>query len=133
MGNRVWKGIIVKLDNESNTLTDLSAYCNSIEPAGAQETLDDTSLNDEEFSYVHGLAGATLNGNFFSNSTIDAIFSPLMGNRTTTTKTARVFNGNKWFAGEVLVNSVGFSGQPNTLQIWSTSMTFDGPVSNTTT
>jgi hypothetical protein len=132
MGNRTWKGMIVKLDGSTGAAVDLTAYCNSIEPKGKLALLDDTSLNDEEESFVAGLAGATVGANFFSNSTTDPIFSPVMGNRTTVTKTLRLYNGNKWFAGEVYPNGVAFSGKPGSLQLWSTELTFDGPVSNTT-
>jgi hypothetical protein len=132
MGNRTWKGMTVKLDGSTGTATDLTAYCNSVDPKGKLALLDDTSLNDEEESFVAGLAGATVGANFFSNSTTDLIFSPLLGNRTTVTKTLRVYNGNKWFAGEVLCNGVAFSGKPGSLQLWSVDMTFDGLVSNTT-
>ena len=133
MGNRTWKGMTIKLDNTVGSLVDLTAYCNSVDLGGSQEMIDDTSLNDEEHSYVFGLAGAGFTANFFSNSTTDPIFTPLLGNRTTATKTARVYNGNKWFCGETLVGDVGFSGAPGALQVWGASFTFDGVIANTTT
>jgi hypothetical protein len=95
--------------------------------------LDDTSLSDDEFNYVAGLAGATITANLFGNSTTNNIFAPLLGNKTSTTKTMRYYDRTKWYAGEVFVNEATISGAPNTLQMWAVSLTADGALSNTTT
>ena len=133
MANLNWKGSTFKLDSSTGSLSDLTAYTNSVEVAGSQELLEDTSLNDEEFSYVTGLAGATITANLFGNSTTDNIFGPLVGNRTSISKTMRYYDRTKWYAGEVFLSEVTKSGAPNTLQMWAISGTFDGPASNTTT
>jgi hypothetical protein len=132
MANRTWKGMTVKLDGSTGSLDTLTTVVNKITLAGKYEMLDDTSLNDEEQSYIAGLASATVSINGFSNSTTDASFAPIVGNRTTLTRTLKIYNGNKWFQGEVVPSGIEISGAPNTLQLWSFSGNLDGPLTNTT-
>ena len=135
MSNLTWKGTTFKIDNASSTpvLTDLSAYTNKVDIKGDLEALEDTALNDEERSYVAGLAGANLSANLFGNSTVNGIFAPLLGNRTSITKTVRYYDGNKWYAGETLITEVSQSGAAGALQTWAITGLFDGAVGNTTT
>jgi hypothetical protein len=132
MANRTWKGFVVKLDGSTGTLDTLSGVTNKVTLAGKYELLDDTSLNDEEQSFIAGLASSTVSINGFSNSTTDASFAPILGNRTTATRTLKVNNGNKWWQGEVVPSGIEISGAPNTLQLWSFTGSLDGLLSNTT-
>ena len=132
MANRSWKGITVKLDNSAGSITDITSSVNKADLAGEMELLEDTNLSAEERTYQPGLAGATVKINGFSNSTTDGIFAPLVGNRTTVTKTFKYYNGSKWWQGEVYANGVTTSGEPGQLQTWSADLTFSGAVSNTT-
>lgn len=133
MANQTWKGMKVSIDSAAGSLTDITAYVNQASIAGALEALEDTSLNDEERSYLPGLAGATLSWNGFLNSTTEGIFGPLVGNRTTITKTVQVYNNVKYYYGETWVTDVEISGEAGQLQVWSASLTFDGAVSRTST
>src|SRR5512133_3777729 len=111
MANRIWKGATVKLDGSAATIVDITSSTVSFTLPSEMEMLEDTSLNDEERSYVAGLAGGTIDLSLFSNGTTDGIFYGLVVNRTSITKTFKVYNGNKWFQGEAFVSSCELSGQ----------------------
>lgn len=127
MANLIYKDETIKIDNASATLTDITPYCTSITINGSQDLIEDTAMNDEERSYLYGLAGATVQLAFIVNTTTDGIFGPLIGNRTTVTKTFQhAITTNKVFRGEFLNTSVEYSGSTNSLQTGSYSATLDG-------
>lgn len=131
MANLPWKGMTVKIDNASGSLTDITNWTNQASIAAVQEALEDTALVDEERSYLSGLAGATVSLNGFINSTTDGIFGPLVGNRTTATKTFQLYNTLKYYNGETWATDVEVTGEAGQLQTWSVNLTFDGAVNRT--
>jgi len=133
MANLTWKSMALKIDDNTGSLTTVTNWVNSASLEGAMETLEDTSLNDEEHSYLSGLAGATIPINGWVNTTTEGIFGPLVGNRTTATKTVEFYNGVKYYNGEVWVTEVSFSGDAGSLQTFSANCTFDGAVTRTST
>lgn len=127
MASYIYKDITIKFDNAAGTLTDITAYLTSDSISGAQDTIEDTAYGDEERSYMAGIAGATFTMSGILNSTTEAIFSPLIGNRTTATKTIqRAAASNKVLRGEVFPTSIEYSGSVNSIQTFSFSGTFDG-------
>lgn len=127
MANLLWKNETIKIDNAAGTLTDITSYCMSFTLSGAQDTVEDTGMGDEERSYLFGLAGATATLAFIVNSTTDGIFGPLIGNRTTATKTFQhAATTNIVHRGETLNTAVEYSGSTGSLQTGSWSGTFDG-------
>jgi hypothetical protein len=138
MANKIYKDIRVKLDN-STGLTDITSYLSSASIRSAQDTIEDTGMGDDERSYLFGLAGATIPLAGMVNTTTDSIFGPLIGNRTTLTKTIeyRAYSTNStgsvgsFYNGEVLVTSVEYSGSTNSLETFSAEATFDGLVNRT--
>lgn len=132
MANKVWKGIIVKLDGSTGSITDITSSVNNVTFSSETEMLDDTSLNDEERSYVAGLAGGTFEFNAWSNSTTDPMFQSVMVNRTTATRTFKYYNGAVWWQCETLISNAEISGEAGQLQAWSVTCTIDGPATNTT-
>ena len=132
MGSRMSKSMVVKLDNSAGSITDITAYTNTITLPSDLDMQEDTPINAEERTYQPGLAGGVFEWSGWSNSTTDAMFAPLVINRTTITKTIKVHNGNKWFQGEAYPSSVELSGQPGQLQAWSCSLTVSGAITNTT-
>lgn len=127
MTNLIYKDETIKIDNAGGTLTDITAYCTSITINGAQDLIEDTAMADEERSYLFGLAGATAQISGIVNSTTEAIFAPLIGNRTTAAKTVQhAATTNKVLRGEFLNTAVEFSGSANSLQTFSWSGTLDG-------
>lgn len=138
MGNKIYKDMRVRIDNASGTLTDITAYLTSASIRATQDTIEDTGMADEERSYLFGIAGASIPLAGMVNTTTDGIFGPLVGNRTTATKTIeiRLYTTNstgvgRYYNGEVLVTSVEYSGSTNSLQTFSAEATFDGLVNRT--
>lgn len=126
MANLIYKNETIKLDNAAGSLVDITSYTTSFTLTGAQDLIEDTTMGNEERSYLFGLAGATLQLAGVMNSTTDAIFGPLIGNRTTATKTFQhAATTNIVHRGEVLVTQVQYSGSTNSLQTWSFSATLD--------
>jgi hypothetical protein len=127
MANYIFKDETIKIDNASASLTDITAYCTSLTVNGSQDLIEDTGMSDEEKSFLFGQAGATLSLAGILNSTTDAIFNVLIGNRTTATKTFQhTMASGKVLRGEFLNTAVETSGATNSLQTWSYSATLDG-------
>jgi len=132
MANLIFKNQTIKLDNAAGTLTDITAYLTSETLSGIQDLIDQTSMSLEEKSYLFGQAGATMQIAGFVNSTTNGILGPLIGNRTTATKTfQRAATTNIVQRGEVLVTGVEYSGSVNSIQTFSFNATFDGVMIST--
>jgi len=127
MANLIYKNETIKIDNTGGTLTDITAYLTSFTLSGTQDTIEDSAMSDEERSYLFGMAGASMQIAGIVNSTTDGIFGPLIGNRTTATKTFQhAATTNIVHRGEVLHTAVEYSGSTNSLQTFSFSGVFDG-------
>ena len=140
MANPTGKDVAVKVDAiAGGSLVDLTSAVNSASLSATQSILDDTALGDEEKTYVHGLAGATVSLNGFYNTTVEAVFGPYVGNRTgvvsvTAQYQAYLINSTaeRTYRGEALVSNIQVSGAPDTLETFSADMTFTGVVTRTT-
>lgn len=132
MANTIFKDMTIKVDNAAGTLTDITSFLSSASIRSVQDTIEDTSMADEEKSYLFGQAGATMPLSGMVNSTTDGIFGTLIGNRTTATKTFQytAYSG-RVYRGEVLVTSVEYSGSTNSLQTFSADAVFDGVMTRT--
>lgn len=127
MPNYIFKDETIKFDNAAGSLTDITAYLTSFTMDGVQDLIDDTAMADEEKSYLFGQAGATVTAAGILNSTTDAIFNVLIGNRTTAAKTIQhTLASGKVLRGEFLNTAVGTSGATNSLQTFSYAGTLDG-------
>lgn len=132
MTNYIYKDETIKFDNAAGTLTDITAYITDISNAGAQETIEDSGMADEERSYLPGIASSTIQMSVIGNSTTHAIFAVLVGNRTTATKTIqRALASGKVLRGEYLPTAVENSGSVNSLQVWTFSGQLDGVLIST--
>ena len=139
MANKTDLDVRVKIDNAGASLADITAYLTSAAIRGIQDIIEDTSLADEEKSYLPGKAGATAPLSGMVNSTTDAILGPLIGNRTSLTKTLeyRSFSTNStgsvgvFHNGEVFLTNIEYSGTLGSLQTFSADCTFDGAVTKT--
>lgn len=132
MANTIFKDMTIKVDNAAGSLTDITSFLSSASIRSVQDTIEDTSMADEEKSYLFGQAGATMPLSGMVNSTTDGIFGTLIGNRTTATKTFQytAYSG-RVYRGEVLVTSVEYSGSTNSLQTFSADAVFDGVMTRT--
>jgi hypothetical protein len=139
MANKTDLDARIKIDNAATTLTDITSYLTSASVRGALDIIEDTALNNEERSYVAGKAGATIPLAGMVNSTTDGILGPLIGNRTSITKTVefRAYstnstgNAGQFFNGEVFLTNIEYSGSLNSLQTFSADCTFDGAINVT--
>lgn len=131
MANKTYADLEVKIDDSTGALTEITCQINSVDLEGTQTTLDDTTICDEEMSLLPGVAGGSLVLNGVVNSTTDGIFGPLIGNRTSLTKTAQFYNGIEYYRGEFLPTSVRFSGTKQELQVWSANLVLDDAVTRT--
>jgi hypothetical protein len=131
MAHLISKDADFKLDNASASLTSIKGSVNNASIQGIQDALDDSGLGDEERTYVYGLAGSTLPVNGWLDSTTEAIFGPLVGNRTSITKTFAIYLGNKWFTGEALPQDVTLTGNVGEIQTWSCNLQVTGAVTRT--
>lgn len=125
--------LLFKLDNAAGAVTDITSYCNSQSITGSMNLIEGTVMNTEERPQYPGTAGATFSINGFVCSTTEGIFGPLIGNRTSVTKTFGFYNGIKYFTGECFPTNVQFSGSPDNLEVWSADFTVDGAVTRTAT
>lgn len=132
MANKIYKDMVIKMDSSTGVLKDITSYLSSASIRSVQDTIEDTGMGDEERSYLFGLAGASAPLAGMVNSTTDDIFGPLIGNRTTATKTLQytAYTG-RVYRGEVLVTSVEYSGSTNSLETFSAEATFDGAMTRT--
>ena len=132
MANKIYKDMVIKVDNSTGTLTDITSYLSSASLRAVQDTIEDTSLGDEERSYLFGLAGASIPLSGMVNTTTDGVFGHLIGNRTTATKTIQytAYSG-RVYRGEALVTSVEYSGSVNSLETFSSEAVFDGVLTRT--
>ena len=121
-----------KIDNASASLVDITAYVNQASLQRAINLLDDSALSDSNRSVLTGLAGTTISINGFVNTTVDAIFGPLIATATSVTKTTQygAYTG-RFYYGETLVSNVQYSGSVDNLETFSLDVTFDGAVTRT--
>ena len=131
MANRNYLDLEIKVDNASATLTDLTNWITSVEQSGAQTNNSDAGLNTEEDTLLPGLATGALTLAGFINSTTSPIWGPLVGNRTSITKTVQVYDGVKYRYGEYYPTNVRISGSVNTVPTWSADLQLTGAVNTT--
>ena len=137
MANLIYKDEKIKWDNSTGTATDITAYVTSETLSGAQDTIEDSAMSDEEKSYLAGMAGATLSLSGIVNSTTNGLFAPYLGNRTSVARTyqraANMTNSTTGLIlrGEFLVTGVEYSGSNNSLQTFSLSAICDGVMTKT--
>lgn len=134
MGHKISTDMRLGIDSSTGHIKDISSSVNSQAIAAAFSILEDSAMGDEERTYLPGLAGATIDISGFLNTTTEDIFGPLVGNRTSVTKTVEYtpYSG-QYYQGEALPSSVNISGSPDSLEVWSASLTFNGSVHRTNT
>lgn len=134
MPNRLFKDETIKIDNAAGTLTDFTAFLTSFTISGQQDTLDQSTMTLEERTFLAGQAGGSLQFAGLVNSTTQALLNPLIGNRTTATKTIQHQTGtgaSSVIRGEYWLTSIEYSGSKNSLMTFSASGTLDGVQTST--
>jgi hypothetical protein len=134
MANLTGKDVVVKVDSFAGSLTDITSHLTSETLTGEQNILEDSALGDDERTYVHGLAGSTFALAGFWNTTTEAIYGPLVGNRPSSTATYTVqvqHTSGLVHRGEALVNNVAVTGPVDTIQTFTADYTMSGVVTRT--
>src|SRR3990167_2196060 len=133
MANLTGKDVIFIIDNASKSPVALTAHVNQASVQAAVSMLEDSALGDTTRTYVPGLAGTTIPINGFWNSTTEAIYGPLLGVRTSITKTTQFGDAttDKYYQGEVFVENVQVSGSVDTLETFSADHRITGAVTRT--
>ena len=121
------------IDNAAGTLTEISDYVNSEAIRTAFDVFRVEGLNSDDPERQHGMADITIPINGWVNTTTEGIFGPLVGNRTSVTKTVFYYNGIKFYTGEFTPTDVEFSGDPTSLQTWSCTLAQSGAITRTST
>lgn len=133
-------GITVKLDQTDSTaaLEDISDEVNSQAMRTAFDVFRTEGVGSSDPERQHGLADLSVPLNGWINSTTEAMFGPLVGNRTSVTKTFAISQGvaknstsDWWYTGEVLPTDVEISGDPTSLQAWSCTLAQSGAILRT--
>ena len=123
--------LTVDIDNAAGTLTDISDYVNSQAARTAFDVFRTEGVGADDPERQHGLADLSIPLNGWMNTTTEGIFGPLVGNRTSVTKTLAYYNGIKYYKGEFLPTDVEFSGDPTSLQTWSCTLAQSGAITRT--
>ena len=133
-------GLTIKLDDSDSTaaLVDISDYVNSQAIRTAFDVFRTEGVGSSDPERQHGMADASVPLNGWVNTTTEGIFGPLVGNRTSVTKTFAYGMGvpknstsDWWFTGEVVLSDVEFSGDPTSLQTWSCTLAQSGALTRT--
>ena len=134
MANKTYKTVSIKIDNASQALTDISAYCNQHSLQGVLSQLEDSGFGMNDKTYVPGIHGKSGSINGFVNSTTDAIFGPLVAGNTSITKTYQLGTGagtKPFVYGEIVPGTAQYSGSVDTLQTFSFDFVFTGAATRT--
>ena len=131
MANLWGNSVAVIVDSAAGSTARITSYTNQAGIQGATDILDQTGFGNTNPDIIHGISRATIPLNGFVNSTTDGIWGPLIGARTSITKTCSFYNGLKYYTGEFLPDSVQYSGDPASLQTWSVNLLIDGAVTRT--
>ncbi len=131
MAHRTYKDWAIKLDNAAGSLTAITGSVNAVSLQAALNLLEDSGMGDDDRTYVPGLHGKTEPLNGWVDSTVVSRIGPLVTDRTSITKTIEVYNGIKYYNGEVWPANVQMSGNVDDMQTWSVDATFEGGMNRT--
>lgn len=134
MANKSYKNITIKIDNASQTLTDISCYVNQHSLQGVLSQLEDSAFCDGDKSFIPGIHGLNGSLNGYVNSTTDAIFGPLLAAGTSVNKTYQFGSGagsKPFIYGEIVPGTTQYSGSVDQLQMFSFDFVFDGAATRT--
>ncbi len=68
-----------RIDNSGGTLTDISAYCDSVDFPQTIETAETTTFGDSNKDYIVGLKDATISFSGKWDATLNDIIAPIAG------------------------------------------------------
>lgn len=131
MPNKAWKDMGFRIDNAANALTDISAYVNNQSLQSAITDLMTTGMGATANTRMNGLPNISIPINGFVNTTTHGIFAPLVNGTTKAKRTEFKAYTGAYFNGSVLPTNVQFSGQPDTLELFSATLVVTGALNST--
>ena len=72
-----------RIDNSGGTLTDISAYCDSVDFPQSVETAETTTFGDSNKDYIVGLKDSTISFSGKWDSVLDGVLAPVLGHPAT--------------------------------------------------
>lgn len=104
------KDSVFKIDNASGSLTDISAYVNSVDFPQTVDVAETTVLGKDNKTFIVGLKDATLSLAGLWDATVDAIFGAVIGQSATLSfeySPEGTGSGAVKYTGECIVTSYG--------------------------
>ena len=123
MAHKSYKDFAIKIDNAAKSLATITGSVNALSIQATLETLDDSGMGDDDKTLLPGQHAGTFSLNGFLDTTSEAIFGPLVADRTSITKTLEIYNGHSYYNGEVYPGNVAITGSKGGLQTWSSDFT----------
>jgi len=102
------KDSVFKIDNDGGTLTDISAYVNSVDFPQTVDVAETTVLGKDNKTYIVGLKDATLSIAGLWDSTLDGILGVVLGQSATLSfeySPEGTTAGNVKYTGECILTS----------------------------
>jgi len=102
------KDSVFKIDNSGGSLTDISAYVNSVDMPQTVDVAETTVLGKDNKTYIVGLKDATISLAGLWDSTVDAIFGAVLGQSATLSfeySPEGTTSGNVKYTGEAILTS----------------------------
>jgi hypothetical protein len=128
---KTYSTMTFKLDNATGHITDITSVTNNAALNGAMNIIEALAISDTTKTVYPGVGTGAFSLNGWINTTSDALFGPLVGNRTSISKTFGFFNGLKYYNGEAFPSKVAMSGKANDMMTWSSDFTVNGAVTRT--
>lgn len=126
-----FKDASAKIDGAAGTIVDLTACTNQASIQGTLNLMKSNVFGVSNDTNQPGTSAGQYTLNGYINSTSGGVWRPLVGNRTSITKTAGFSDGLKWLTGEFWPTQVTISGNEGQLQTWSATLVADGALSTT--
>jgi len=131
MGHKTYKDFVIKLDSATGVLTAITGSVNSLSIAATLNLLDDSGMGDDDKTYLPGMHGKVFTLAGWLDSTVEGIIGPLIADRTSLVKTLEVYNGIKYYNGEVRLGNQQSGGSVDTIETWSVDATVSAGLNRT--
>lgn len=123
------KGAAFSLDNSGGALTDIKAYCDSVDFQYSADTAEVSVFGSTHKAFVAGLLGATINISGPWDPTLDAILVAAMGaEKSWAYGPAGSGNGAVKYSGECICTSYNPPSSTGGANTWSASLLVTGNV-----
>tara|TARA_A100001201_G_scaffold21053_1_gene23354 strand:- start:247 stop:657 length:411 start_codon:yes stop_codon:yes gene_type:complete len=102
------KDSVFKIDNSGGSLTDISAYVNSVDMPQTVDVAETTVLGKDNKTFIVGLKDATISLAGLWDSTVDGIFGAVLGQSATLSfeySPEGTTSGNVKYTGEAILTS----------------------------